>query len=84
MAVAIALSILKAAGPDASLLFDARYEAKSYLRRNVPRDAIVEAYSTPTYLPRLREMGFPVRLIAEQLWGRCARRVPRSSPEPPT
>jgi len=32
-------------------------------------DAIVEAYSTPTYLPRLREMGFPVRLIAEQSSG---------------
>ena len=69
VAVAIALSILKAAGTDASLLFDARYEAKSYLRRNVPKDAIVEAYSTSTYLPRLREMGFPVRLIAEQSSG---------------
>ena len=69
VAVVIALSILKAAGTDASLLFDARYEAKSYLRRNVPKDAIVEAYSTPTYLPRLREIGFPVRLIAEQSSG---------------
>ena len=69
VAVAIALSILKAAGTDASLLFDARYEAKSYLRRNVPKDAIVEVYSTPTYLPRFREMGFPVRLIAEQSSG---------------
>ena len=69
VALAIALSILRAAGTDASLLFDARYDAKSYLRRNVPNDAIVEADLAPTYLPRLREMGFTVRLIAEQSSG---------------